>query len=344
MKMPARYGHLLLCRVAAIAASCLAALLPALASAQTADLSISQTVVGAPSLGATYAYHIVISNAGPDTAQDVILDDPGVTGVEFGPIAYDSGGIPGCLHLGVPGGGFVVHCFLGSLAAGASVSITLTAHTTHGAVAGTPILNTASVSSTTSDPASSNNTATTTTALPPSRTFTGPNPAGTGNITASFSGGGSTCSFASTRFIPLVGAFFPPLEPPPGISFAQGLFDFTTSGCTPGSTATFTVTYPADVPLPASYWKHGPTSDDHSAHWYVLPATIDGSTATFSITDGGLGDDDLTANGAIVDQGGPGTGSSAIPQVPTLTEWMMAVLAAAMLLLAAARRVRPRPR
>jgi hypothetical protein len=38
----------------------------------------------------------------------------------------------------------------------------------------------------------------------------------------------------------------------------------------------------------------------------VLPATIVGNTATFTITDGGIGDDDLVANGTVVDQGGPG--------------------------------------
>jgi hypothetical protein len=66
----------------------------------------------------------------------------------------------------------------------------------------------------------------------------------------------------------------------------------------------------------------------------VLPANIAGNVATFTITDGGLGDDDLTANGNIVDQGGPG-----IPQdvaaIPTLTEWGMLLLALLLLLMAA---------
>jgi hypothetical protein len=44
-----------------------------------------------------------------------------------------------------------------------------------------------------------------------------------------------------------------------------------------------------------------------------MPAAIVGSTATFSITDGGLVDDDLAVNGTIADQGGPGVGGSAIP-------------------------------
>lgn len=46
-----------------------------------------------------------------------------------------------------------------------------------------------------------------------------------------------------------------------------------------------------------------------------LPAVIADNTVIFSITDGGLGDDDLTANGTIVDPGGPNVGgtSSAYP-------------------------------
>ncbi|MFA5628590.1 MAG: IPTL-CTERM sorting domain-containing protein, partial [Thiohalomonadaceae bacterium] len=51
----------------------------------------------------------------------------------------------------------------------------------------------------------------------------------------------------------------------------------------------------------------------------------------FSITDGGLGDDDLTANGIIVDQGGPGVpgGGGAAP-IPTLSEWALILLAGMM--------------
>lgn len=51
---------------------------------------------------------------------------------------------------------------------------------------------------------------------------------------------------------------------------------------------------------------------------------IAGNTATFGIADGGLGDDELRANGAIVDQGGPGGGGAT--SIPTLTEWALAGL------------------
>jgi hypothetical protein len=51
--------------------------------------------------------------------------------------------------------------------------------------------------------------------------------------------------------------------------------------------------------------KRPGAGDALKVSWYVLPATIAGNTATVSITDGGLGDDDLAVNGAIVDPGGP---------------------------------------
>ena len=53
-----------------------------------------------------------------------------------------------------------------------------------------------------------------------------------------------------------------------------------------------------------------------------------------TITDGQLGDDDLTANGTIVDQGGPGSsgtgsgggGTATVTPVPTLSQWAMILL------------------
>ncbi|MCP4692645.1 MAG: IPTL-CTERM sorting domain-containing protein [Desulfobacterales bacterium] len=52
--------------------------------------------------------------------------------------------------------------------------------------------------------------------------------------------------------------------------------------------------------------------------------------------DGMRGDDDLVANGIVVDQGGPGAGgqNAGNVSVPTLSEWALALLS--ILLLAAA--------
>ncbi|HEX4779747.1 MAG TPA: IPTL-CTERM sorting domain-containing protein [Usitatibacter sp.] len=175
----------------------------------------------------------------------------------------------------------------------------------------------------------SGNTATATLSVV-STSFTGSTPNGT--ATASFTGGGATCSYASAAFIPLTGgAGSPPSgSAPGGYEFLYGLFDFTVAGCTPGSALAFTITYPNALPPGSVYWKYGPTAANATPHWYRLPATISGSTASFTITDGGLGDDDLAANGGIVDQGGPGFPVAAAIAVPTLSEWALILLAGLM--------------
>ncbi len=161
-------------------------------------------------------------------------------------------------------------------------------------------------------------------------TYTAPSATGTGDITASFSSNGG-CSYSVAQFIPLTGdAASPPAgSAPTGETFPQGLFNFTVTGCTPGSVLNFTITYPQALPAGTQYWKFGPNAADATAHWYVLPALVSGKTITFSITDAGLGDDDfaLGPNGTIIDQGGPGA-PGVPPQpaeaIPTLNEWMLA--------------------
>lgn len=134
---------------------------------------------------------------------------------------------------------------------------------------------------------------------------------------------------------------------PPNVSFPHGLFDFVLEGGTPGSTAELTVTYPSALPSGAVYWKYGPTPIGHGCvdapscatpHWYVFPgAIIEGNSVRLTIVDGGLGDDDLSANGVIVDAGGPGVVAAAasantVP-VTTVSQWalwaMMGLLALA---------------
>lgn len=152
--------------------------------------------------------------------------------------------------------------------------------------------------------------------------FTGPTATGTGNATVSFTGGGGACQFTSAAFIPLVGGpSSPPAgSAPSGVAFPQGLLDFATVGCAPaGATLDFTVVYPQPLPPGTVYWKYGKTTAVPVPHWYTIPANVAGNTITFSITDGGLGDDDLAANGAVVDVGGPGAppaGASFYPLTP----------------------------
>ncbi len=152
--------------------------------------------------------------------------------------------------------------------------------------------------------------------------FTGPTATGSGNATVSFTGGGAACQFTSAAFIPLVGGLSSPPagSAPAGVAFPHGLLDFATGGCAPaGATLNFTVVYPQPLPPGTTYWKYGKTAAVPVPHWYTIPAIVAGNTVTFSITDGGLGDDDLAANGAVVDVGGAGAppaGASFYPLPP----------------------------
>jgi hypothetical protein len=68
---------------------------------------------------------------------------------------------------------------------------------------------------------------------------------------------------------------------------------------------------PVDA-TPTTYYKYGPTPNDPTDHWYefmyddqtLTGAEISGNVVTLHFVDGERGDDDLSANGTIVDQGG----------------------------------------
>ncbi len=148
------------------------------------------------------------------------------------------------------------------------------------------------------------------TALPataPGQSFGGPTSTLSGNATLQVGGGGPLCGFTRGAYFPVSGSVYSPPtgSSPPDLAFLHGLVGFSTSGCTPGSTLTFTLTLPPGADVPSAYWKYGPTPDDANPHWYRIPAVIIGNVVTFSITDGRLGDDDLTANGTVTDAGGP---------------------------------------
>ena len=146
-----------------------------------------------------------------------------------------------------------------------------------------------------------------------------PTAKGTGMTEVCLSGGGPTCNFTTSTTVTAtsLGAL------PPGVTFPYEMVSFTVSNCAVGSTVTFTATYPAALPGGTMFYKFGPESTDPTDHFYVHPATVAGATATFTVTDGGPGDHDLTANGTITDPGGPG-----VPVVvPTMTQWALFVFA-----------------
>jgi hypothetical protein len=256
----------------------------------------------------------------------VVFSEP-VTGFTGADLSFAGSTAAGTLVAGVSG-------------SGANYSVTVSGMTGNGnvvaslpAAAVTDLAGNASLASTSTD-----NSVTYTGAGAIVTSFAAPSATGTGTITASFTGGGATCSFSGPQFIgaPPGAAPIPPIAAPGSIAFLHGLFAFTTVNCTPGSTLAFTVTYPQALPAGTQYWKYGPEPGNATPHWYVLPAAIAGSVATFSITDGAQGDDDLAANGTIVDQGGPGfpVGPSAQP-TPTVSEWALILMGLLMMGVAA---------
>lgn len=277
-----------------------------------ADLAITKTDgVAVAFAGGSVVYTITASNAGPSNASGATVADSfpaPITGVSWTCVGAGGGTctVSGSGNIGDPV----------DLPAGGSVTYTATA-SINLAAAGT-MSNTATVTAPAgvTDPTPGNNSATDTDALA-LNTFSGPSATGSGTITATFAGAGA-CTFSAPQFIgPPPGA--PPIPPsaPPGAIFPHGLFAFSVTGCAVGQALVFSITYPQALPPGTHYFKYGPTSANPAPHWYVLPATIAGNTATFTIVDGGLGDDDLTPNGVIVDAGGPGAGGFVAP-VPTL--------------------------
>ncbi len=309
--------------------------------AASADVSITKTSAASVNAGSTLAYTVTVANAGPSDAQAVAFTDALPAGTTFASNAQGTGPAFACTTPAVGATG-TVSCSAATLAAGASATFTLVVNVDAALVNGTVISNTATVSTTTTDPAAGNDSATAAATVSAGiKTYTAPSATGSGSITATFTGGGAACAFNVAQFIPVTGhpASPPAGTAPPGVSFPHGLFDFTTTGCTPGATLDFTITYPA--PVTGDYWKYGPTSSQPAPHWYKLPATFAGNVVTFSITDGGLGDDDLSINGNVIDQGGPGVPGVTIP---TLSEWMLAALALLLLATGVRRASRSRRR
>jgi len=95
-----------------------------------------------------------------------------------------------------------------------------------------------------------------------------------------------------------------PEEGKPALVFLHGFFSFNITGLTPGQTAVVTITLPDNMPVGTQYWKYHASEGG----WIQIPMGTDDDDEIITITlvDGGLGDDDGTANGVIVDQGGPG--------------------------------------
>lgn len=116
---------------------------------------------------------------------------------------------------------------------------------------------------------------------------------------------------------------------PAGMTLPHGVVRLRLEHGVHGSEATVVLTYPQALPPGTVYYKFGRTADDPQPHWYAFPgAHINGNTITLTLRDGGAGDNDLQANSAIDDPGGPALRAAQPAAIPTLGEWALALLAA----------------
>ncbi len=108
----------------------------------------------------------------------------------------------------------------------------------------------------------------------------------------------------------------------PGDPFPVGHFSFEVRDLTPGAASEVTIYLPSWVVV-RNWWKYGRTPNNPTPHWYnfafngTTGAEINGNVVTLHFVDGQRGDDDLTANGVIVDPGGP-TGFPFATYLPTV--------------------------
>jgi hypothetical protein len=161
--------------------------------------------------------------------------------------------------------------------------------------------------------------------------FTAATATGTGMATAHISGGGPSCGFDNSA----TGFHATPANPAPptGAKFPHGVLGFRLEGCVPGSTVVVDVTWPSLDPashyLKLTRLPGGPATPI----WYE-PAgySVIGMTTRFTLVDGGVGDDDLAANGVIVDPGGPALVAAAlVTEVPTIGPVALALIILAIL-------------
>jgi len=100
-----------------------------------------------------------------------------------------------------------------------------------------------------------------------------------------------------------------PGDTPEGVTFPLGFFSFMINNVGPGGAVTVTLLLPE---APIDYWKYGRTPSNPANHWYKFDYNgttgaqrINSTTTTLDFVDGLRGDNDLLANGIIVDPVGP---------------------------------------
>jgi len=103
-----------------------------------------------------------------------------------------------------------------------------------------------------------------------------------------------------------------PADSPPGVQWPFGFINFTITGVSPGGSAVVQLNLPTGTTI-NTYYKYGKTPGNAIPHWYeflydgTTGAEINGNIITLHFVDGGRGDNDITANGVIIDPSSPGT-------------------------------------
>ncbi|MCL2788707.1 MAG: DUF11 domain-containing protein, partial [Micrococcales bacterium] len=126
---------------------------------QSADVEVTKVsnAVAPPSAGTSFTYGIVVTNHGPSMARDLVISDAVASGSAAALrllSASATGGVD-CPAADLTAGS--ARCTLGSLAVGASVSLTVTAWVTPGTLEGQALENGAQVAASTPDPDMANN-------------------------------------------------------------------------------------------------------------------------------------------------------------------------------------------
>ena len=144
-------------------------------------------------------------------------------------------------------------------------------------------------------------------------------------LQASFTGGGSTCTFDSASTVAAAAVTGLPTD----VQAMSPQFEFTLKGCNVRSAVQLQIDYSAGLTGPAAalqYWKR-----DSAGHWFAYQnMQISGNRVTLTLTDGGPGDADGVENGEIVDPGVVVQVAAAVTPVPVPVSslWSLGLLGA----------------
>lgn len=187
-------------------------------------------------------------------------------------------------------------------------------------------------------------------AAPVDRSFPVAPPSTTGTMLAGSGGRTGTVSGGTWQFTAQSAGFQPaaalPGTPPRGFVFPFGSFGFSLASGVPGTTATVRLDLPRPAPAGAVLWKNGRATSGAAAQWYTVPASFssDRMAVSYTVSDGGTGDEDMAANGIIIDPVALGVpADSEIVGVPAMSQ-AAKILTALLLASLAATRLRRRHR